>query len=848
IPFDTRLNRLFLTFGHTNERYCLPSGVETRYEMMIHDHLRRNGYKCIVFFSHRGAFFFDKFSHDAATDTGTKKNGSEKKLPSNKLVPAPGGLSLRDRVASKNAPALASSFRYLYRDMAKVTTMAPMIRRLIRNSDINTAVVFADDRIHSTLSSSDLNTNFRAFLENEINSLPIENQNIIIFNFPGESPASTLKLRGWDFLFREDHSGGRNTGAATPVYLGPPDADEVKNHLLSLHLKYDMDMDSVHFPRIVNQLTSWIKRNNLGLSALSHFHSGLPLNTEEAKKMTGDNIAGTAQEQMDNLVGMEDVREYIQKKQKSFEAAKRTATKAELNNTEIHRLVPPSPEEWIKHLRIHLVLTGNPGTGKTTIARLFGEFYREFGILPLGHTVKATRADLVAEYVGQSAPKTRRMIHQSLGGVLFIDEAYDLCRGKDDTFGLEAVATLVEAMTDHNGRFMVVIAGYPEDIKTFLETNEGLSSRFSERLHLKDYNPDQLEDILRRHIPRIGHLPVHKEFEEGLPGLCNAIYGDRNKKFGNARDMESLAVNLHEAAVYADDDAIRPRHLPEQYQKLFEKPETTDAGILGQLDNMIGLNGVKEKVNTIFNRLKAKKIRNGENAKIIPGHFLFVGNPGTGKTTVAKLMAEQFFSLDIVQSKQLQQTTAGKLIKGYVGQTSEATGEFLRQGLGKIIFIDEAHQLFKGESSSTNYGQDVIDALVPFVEDHREECVVILAGYEMEMAAMIRGGDAGLKDRFPNRVVFEDYSPEELVEIFDLFLKEKKMAWPVDTCGEFMQAYFSNLKAETGQTGHKFGNGRAVRNTVEECLNRLANRLDAVSEKDPSKYAVLTEEDLPEIA
>jgi len=728
--------------------------------------------------------------------------------------------------------------------MANVSTMVPLVERLIKSSKVSTAIVFADDKIYSTLSKSPMNTRFQAFLENEINSLPTKNENIIIFNFPGKSPAETLKDRGWEFLYREGDSKEKNINVAKAVYLGPPDEDEVRNYLFSLHLKKKLSIDSISFPRIINQLTSWIKRKDFGLSALSHFRKRIPLNMNEVGIVTGENLEISAQEQLDNLVGMDNVREYISKKKKSFDMKKKTLPKTQTESDEIQRLIPPLPEEWIRHLKLHLALTGNPGTGKSTVARLLGELYRESGILSLGHTVKVTRADLVSGYVGQSAPKTRRVIYQALGGVLFIDEAYDLCRGQDDQYGLEAVATLVEAMTDHNGSFMVVIAGYPKDINAFLETNEGLSSRFSERLQLKDYSPGELEKILRKHVSQITDIPFNQEMEEGLPGLCKAIYGNRNEKFGNARDMESLADKLNESAVYAGADKIRPCHLPIDHKELFDQPEITDAGILGKLDMMIGLNGVKRSIKTVFDRQNAAQIRKGANSVVMPGHFLFVGNPGTGKTTVAKLMAEQFFSLGIVQSRKLQQTTAGNLMQGYVGQTSEATREFLNQGLEKVIFIDEAHQLYKEGEGNASYGQDVIDVLVPFSENHRKDCIIILAGYEKEMALMISQSDAGLKDRFRNRVMFEDYSPRDMVEIFDLFLKEEKISWEALTCSEFMEAYFRNLKSEAGQS---FNNARAVRNTVEECLDRHASRLAAISDINKPDYAILTEEDLPEI-
>jgi SpoVK/Ycf46/Vps4 family AAA+-type ATPase len=489
---------------------------------------------------------------------------------------------------------------------------------------------------------------------------------------------------------------------------------------------------------------------------------------------------------------------------------------------------------------------GNPGTGKTTVARLLGEIYREAGVLPLGHTVKATRADLVAGYLGQTALKVREVVQRALGGVLFIDEAYDVCRSRDDDFGQEAINSLNEAMSDLNGRFAVVLAGYPKDMERLLQTNDGLKSRFDESLHLDDYRPDELEAILRQALATQRDLLLEDELDASLSRLCFAIHANREETFGNARTMVQLASTLYENMVQDGAERAGTRHLPPAYQRLLEQPAISADGVLEELDQLIGLRGVKTRMQTLFNRLRMEQVRGGPRARVTPGHLVFEGNPGTGKTTVARLLARQLKALGVLPNDRVHDTTASQLIQGYVGQTTVATREFLQAGLGKVVFIDEAHQLAGDAGRGHDFGRDALNVLVPFAEDQRQECVIVLAGYPLAMRRLL-DQDQGLASRFPERIVFEDYSPDEMVAIFDQMLQDRAVRWPAEECRDFMCEYFASLQRAMGGD---FGNARTVRQEVEACLNRLANRLQRegrLDAADREAAACLTAEDLPEL-
>ncbi len=220
---------------------------------------------------------------------------------------------------------------------------------------------------------------------------------------------------------------------------------------------------------------------------------------------------------------------------------------------EIHRLVCLMQAQQMRKAAgmpvsqpsLHLVFIGNPGTGKTTIARLIGQVYASLGLLSSGHVIEADRASLVAEYVGQTAIKTREKIKEAIGGVLFIDEAYSLSSGNQNDFGQEAVTTLIKEMEDRRDAFAVIVAGYTEEMKRFMASNPGLMSRFSRHIEFADYTAAELQEIFLRLCTAEG-LSLSAEAGNKLLTITTKMVAEKSHGFGNARAVRALYENTLE--------------------------------------------------------------------------------------------------------------------------------------------------------------------------------------------------------------------------------------------------------------------------------------------------------------
>lgn len=495
---------------------------------------------------------------------------------------------------------------------------------------------------------------------------------------------------------------------------------------------------------------------------------------------------------------------------------------------------------------LHMIFTGNAGTGKTTVARIIGGIYRALGILPQGDkVVECGRSDLIGQYQGQTAPKVRAKVAEAIGGVLFIDEAYALCRDAMDTFGQEAVDTLVAEIENHRADLMVILAGYPEDMNRFLEKNSGLSSRFPNRLEFADYTQEEMEQIF------LGMLFAK---EKRLAGGCEELLRDyiasnRNSKdFGNARGIRNLRDQLIETQSLRLSEEMMETGIfsPDAYKTItYEDLSKVIAGgtvkkkslqdWLDELNSLTGLTAVKDRVNqkskSILAQKKMAELHLGSLGDFGTLHMVFSGNAGTGKTTVARILGGIYNALGLLPSGDIfVECSRSDLVGEYQGHTAIKVKQVVNSALGGVLFIDEAYALCRDAQDS--FGREAVDALIADMENHRKELMVILAGYSEDMDRFL-AQNQGMASRVPTTLTFADYTQEEMLQIFQGIVAGKGLILLPDGTESARR-----LIAERSQT-RGFGNARGVRNLAEKVLEVHNARIGDIL----SRGGLLAEED-----
>ena len=501
-------------------------------------------------------------------------------------------------------------------------------------------------------------------------------------------------------------------------------------------------------------------------------------------------------------------------------------------------------------MSMHIILTGNPGTGKTTIARKLGEILASIGYLDSGHVVEVDRAKMVSPYQGETPKVVDRLCDKAMGGILFVDEAYTLApvssAGDRDNQGAQALEKLMKRMEDDRGKFIVIAAGYRTEMDNLFRVNPGFRSRFNYFLNIEDYTPEQLYEIMLVFAQEKKYL-FSEQAEALTKKMITEMYNSRDKDFANGRTMRTLfdqickkqAQRLQGESISTMSNeelmTIEDQDIP------YEAPKTVDyTECLKGLDGLVGLSGVKKEISNLAAFLNLQ-IKRGETNTFQGKHYVFTGNPGTGKTTVARIMADVFKTLGIVARGQLVEADRAKLVAGYSGQTAIKTNQLVDQAMGGVLFIDEAYTLKSNDGDS--FGAEAIDTLLKRLEDDRGKFICIVAGYTDQMHDFI-DSNPGLKSRFTQTIHFDDYTPDELTQIFLNLAKGKNFTVDDDTKAaihrEFEQLYLRRDK--------NFGNAREARRIFDGAVERQSQRLvklmndPGFQEEDMYK---ITKDDLP---
>ena len=564
--------------------------------------------------------------------------------------------------------------------------------------------------------------------------------------------------------------------------------------------------------------------------------SELTIQTDEFSKMSADvrhTAAAGAEdnenapkeldsyEELQSLVGLEAVKKEIDT----------LIGMVDYNKQRVSRGEPP------QQLVLHSLFMGNPGTGKTTVARLMGKILFERGALfgDMFKFVEVSESDLLSGYVNQTTTQTLAKLEEARGGVLFIDEAYSLDKKSTNDTGKEAITTILKYMEDHKNEIMIIFAGYTKEMEQFLQINPGLTSRVPNRLNFEDYSPEQIVQMgiksLQKNRYEIADVEYYTrkvtlEYNRSLDRSNARWIRNFNEKIIKQLIARVIAEKSEDISLItnADIDAVLEIG---KYQDNGTKKDAWQ-----ELHQLIGLHKVKEQVEDFIAQaeMNRKREQEGFTTSATTLHSLFLGNPGTGKTTVARIVAELLYQKGLIATNKLIEVSRGDLIGAYQGQTAIKTREQLQAALGGVLFIDEAYSLKHG--SGDNFGQEAIDEILKFMEDHRRDMVVIFAGYHKEMAEFLET-NSGLKSRIPTTFDFEDYSPDEIAQIGEFILQGQGYQYDAES-------YRAVVKEAYAATDDH-SNGRWIRNFNQKLLAHMSRR---VTKDESSDFNTITSEDL----
>ncbi|CAD7958049.1 unnamed protein product [Amoebophrya sp. A120] len=496
---------------------------------------------------------------------------------------------------------------------------------------------------------------------------------------------------------------------------------------------------------------------------------------------------------------------------------------------------------------------GQLGTGKTTIARHLTHLLRDLGVINRGQLIETSRKELTASY-GEGDKTVTKVWKAALGGVLFIDDIGQAADEKNDRSGGHTLEEALYSIMKHWDQISRSFTTWPQPMCLILSypQNASLPERLqpiqneARSFDFDDYNEECIAHILEANIKARNFSSTNIKSESLLNVVRGAVARGMGQEFPNALLAEKLlndAIQKQTERVWMKDtmsweglttlceDDFLTEHKGQQEQR--------DA--LAKLEKIVGLSEVKSFVKSLHAQLSVEMQRRlaGINAGTASHtlHMIFTGSPGTGKTTVARVIAELLRSLGLLRKGHLIEADRSSLVAGYSGQTALKTKAVVESALGGVLFIDEAYALVQGDGRDS-FGHEALDTLIKMTEDHRGNLVVILAGYIKEMQRLL-DSNPGLCSRFPNKLNFENYTLDEMFEIGESML----LADNLKLYGGIQDKAGLAFKQKLQSLGANHGNGRSVRNILEEAKRNMAVRLTTMKRPTANDLVTLTADD-----
>lgn len=443
-------------------------------------------------------------------------------------------------------------------------------------------------------------------------------------------------------------------------------------------------------------------------------------------------------------------------------------------------------------LELHCLFLGNPGTGKTSVARLLGKILKSMGVLENGHVIEVDRTGLVGQYVGETALKTDKLISEAFGGILFIDEAYTLKKaGSSTDFGQEAIEILLKRMEDHKGQFIVIAAGYPSLMREFIDSNPGLKSRFTHIFNFDDYTPDQLVNIFKLFLSK-EEYEIDKAAEEFLLKQLEEIYKHRDQSFGNARlirkifseakiqlskryqsvsEEEKIKFPLNKISI--DDIRLALEKTGEAVSSKVSDIKSVDK-VLEKINNLVGLDNFKREVNE-FVKLARYYLEEGEHlSEKFNFHFLFTGKNSAGQNVAAKYLTELLFLLKVIPKNEIYEYDIRQFIGDDIYQTADRINKIFDHIKGGVILIKDFDFVFYEKQINKSILSEFVSQIITRLQKD-DGRVKVIAETENNFPDKLSDEFHSVKSFFSKVIVFDDFTPDELLDIYSNMMSDKKL-------------------------------------------------------------------------
>ena len=891
------LQRIFIVYGNLSDYYITPSICWLSFDRAVASHLKHMGYEVVIAFN--GTEYLECFDTNGAAirrqkiktqreineDRAKEKRDAAAESGEDRAVAGPmARLNMRSRKTPDPEKSEADSTPLRFVENAE--HVPEYLDQVMRNNSAKAALIFCNCTSlfdgHREDGKS-VNTRELANRMSRWYGLPAENENIAVMLFDVPRIVTlhdTMRSQHmWNFLFERAFNGDSPTDAV--IRIGSPNMDEIRYLLtdsVPAYVSHSMlrKIDPSYTRQDLESAAQFmIQQNHGSLKSLQLFIKQHPEDAVDALMKRYGASKKNALEEIQKTEGWEAIYEAVSKiinANKMTQDDFSSSVLPQFNDTNLRMAY--EQETCSSSANLSMILCGNPGTGKTTVVRYIASAFKQAGLLPSDQVFKVTRDDLVGSHIGETALKTKSRIEEAMGAVLFVDEAYSLYREGHDggdghrDFGIEAIDTLLEAISDRRGRISIIFAGYPKDMKFFLTANPGLPRRFDGNIiNIQDYKPDLLERIFLRSIHTVNVTSLEDSIPENIAFVISGQlgasssgdlepmafiekaredrknnrlsplsiffdnwYADRDKKsFGNAGAAEELAKHVMESAqqrtgIDNGEIPIEQRDFGEEYQKFFINRKPSIEDLKTQLDDIVGMEEVKNSLYTIVSYLQTVRMREAfrHNPDLMaePGHYLFVGNPGTGKTMISEKLGMALCSMGMIQRYKPVRRTGLDLINtvtmsGGIRNLKEEIESYNRG----VLVIDEAHQL--SDPASSGAGSVVIKCLLDPMIEHRKEFCVVFCCYPSQMERLLKMED-GLRRRISSVFIFQDYEPEDIRRIF--VMKAEKAGYHLsDEVIQEVEAAFVKMHDYPG--GSLLENGASAEKMLKEIEVSMGIRL-----------------------